>query len=69
MLRSDRRLPGSFAGARRAGYSTIDHVLKFIRIGRTRERHVQRDRLPNVGIRQALIERLHTRLPGSGLHR
>src|SRR5580704_6484009 len=71
VLRSDRVLSRwrLTASARRSSHPAVDHVLKFIGIGRARKGNVQSDGLLEVSIRQALIERLHARDSGSGLHR
>src|SRR5580704_9188402 len=57
------------ASARCSSHPAVDHVLKFVRIGRARKRHVQSNGFREISIRQTLIERLHARESGPGLHR
>src|SRR5215469_15597164 len=49
--------------------STVNHVLQLIGVRRSRHGHVQSNLLLEISIGQALIEGLHTSLPGAGLHR
>src|SRR5712691_9864026 len=50
-------------------HSTVDHVLQFIGIRGTRNRHVQRNQFGKIGVRETLVKGLHPGLPGPCLHR